>query len=240
MSLPPLVPPGRLRYTFIRYGLRFFISLYQRVRVEGADILPTDTNYLVCFNHPGWLDPMVMVAYWPDPRRWVYIFGPKEADMQVGGKNRITRWSRIAVPFRPSKDDLIDTTRRAVRVIKAGFVLAVAGEGRLSDLESEVLPLQDGPAYFALRAGVPIVPAVLIGTRWIRFRGRVTLRIGRPIGLAGRRADREGIDSLTAELQPAMQALLAGVTDASPPGRFGRWLTDVFNDRPWLDEPPDA
>ena len=53
----------------------------------------------------------------------------------------------------------------------------------------------------------------------------------------GRRANRAGVDSLKQELTDAMNALLAGTPDEEPPkGRFGRWLTDLFADRPWLNE----
>ena len=32
-----------------------------------------------------------------------------------------------------------------------------------------------------------------------------------------------------------MEALLVGVEDEPPPGRFGRWMTDVLAERPWLN-----
>lgn len=229
-------PPGRLKHAFIRLGLRFFIRCYLRVRVEGAEHIPTDSTYLLCFSHPNWVDPMAIVAFWPDPRRRLFIFGPKQEDMRVGAKNRIIRWSRMGVPFKPSRSDLIDTTRRAVAVLGAGHVLALAGEGRLSERDGAIVPLQDGPAFFALRAGVPVLPLAVIGTRWLRFGKRVTLRIGSAVPLRGRRADREGVASLTAELQAAIEGLLEGVGEEPPPGPFGRWVTDVFNERPWVDD----
>lgn len=231
---PVLDPPGPRKYNFIKFGLRFFIGCYLRIRVENADHLP-DGPYLICFSHPNWVDPMILVAHWPD-RRWLYIFGPRELDLRVGWRNRLIIWARISVPFRPTKDDLLETTRRAVGVLRQGHLLAIAGEGRLSDREGAIVPLEDGPAFFALRAGVPIVPAAVIGTRWLRFGKRVTLRIGTPVPTAGLRADRETVARLTADLQTAIEALLDGVVDEPPPGPFGRWLTDVFNERPWLTE----
>jgi 1-acyl-sn-glycerol-3-phosphate acyltransferase len=232
---PVLDPPGPRKYNFIKFGLRFFIGCYLRVRVEGADRLPTDQPYLICFSHPNWVDPMILVAHWPD-RRWLYIFGPRELDLRVGWRNRLIIWARISVPFRPTKDDLLETTRRAVGVLRQGHLLAIAGEGRLSDREGAIVPLEDGPAFFALRAGVRIVPAAVIGTRWLRFGKRVTLRIGTPLPNAGLRANRENVAQLTAELQVAVEKLLEGVKEEPAPGPFGRWFTDVFNERPWLTE----
>lgn len=226
-------PPGRLKRNFICHGLRFFIRCYLRVRLEGTDQLPAESTYLLCFSHPNWVDPLLLVAFWPD-RRWLRIFGPREEDMQVGARNRLIRWAGIGVPFKPSRSDLLDTTRRAVGVLREGHILAVAGEGRLSDREGAIVPLEEGPAYFALRAKVPIVPLAIIGTRWLRFGKRVTLRVGPPLA-TGARADSESVRALTADLQAAMERLLEGVEGEPPPGRFGRWLTDVFNVRPWLD-----
>ncbi|MDP8905147.1 MAG: 1-acyl-sn-glycerol-3-phosphate acyltransferase [Chloroflexota bacterium] len=228
-------PPGRLKYNFMRYGLRLLIACYLRVRVQGAALLPPDSSYVVCFSHPNWIDPLLIVGHWPD-RRWLYIFGPREADMAVGWRNRLIIWGRVGVPFKPSRDDLLDTTRRAVGVLRRGHALAIAGEGRLSDREGEILPLQDGPAFFALRAGVPIVPLAVIGTRWLRFGKRVRLRIGAPLATDGLRADRETVARLTKDAQAALETLLVGVTDEPPPGPFGRWLTELFNERPWLAE----
>jgi 1-acyl-sn-glycerol-3-phosphate acyltransferase len=225
--------PSRLKHAFIRYGLRLFLGAYLRIRVENAELLPERDSFLVNFSHPNWVDPLAIVAYWPDDRL-VYVFGPREPDMQVGARNTIIRWARVAVPFKPGARDLIDTAKRALAVLRQN-ILVVAGEGRLSDEEGAIVPLEEGPAYMALRAQVPIVPLAVIGTRWLRFGKRVTLRFGPPVETAGRRADRESIRALTGELTVAMERLLEGVVGEPPPGRFGRWLTDVFNERPWLE-----
>lgn len=246
-SLQPQVsPPGPLKRSFIRYGSRFFASLILRVRCEGFEHIPADAPYLVNFNHPSWVDPFLLVAWWPR-RHQMFIFGPKEMDMRVGRRNRLITWSHMAVPFKPSKSDLIDTTRRATAVLKAGYVLIIAGEGRLSDREGEMVPLQEGAAFLALRARVPIVPVAVIGTRWVRFGKRVTLRVGAPIHVGQRAANREGMAAVSAVLTEEMNRILVGAEEEPPPGRIGRWLTDLFADRPWLreqqkdasKEPPD-
>jgi 1-acyl-sn-glycerol-3-phosphate acyltransferase len=234
-ALPDIPPPGPIKYNFIRYGLRFFVGCYLRVRLENEHLLPQGEPYLICFSHPNWVDPMALVGYWPD-RRWITIFGPREEDMTAGWRNRMILWSRMCVPFRPEKDDLLDTTRRAVRVLKNGYILGIAGEGRLSDKEGDIVPLHDGAAFFGLRAGVPIVPVAVIGTRWLGFGKTVRLRVGPPIPTAGRRADRATVAEVTSALDRAFDELLDGVAEDMPPGRFGRWLTDVFAERPWLNE----
>lgn len=239
-SSPPAPDPaGRLKRLYIRFSLRLWISWYLRVRLTGLENLPRDTPYLLNFSHPNWVDPFLVVAFWPTKPQ-TFIFGPREEQMKVGWRNRLIAWTGIAVPFKPSKADLLDTTRRAVAVLRRGDVLAIAGEGRLSDREGQIVPLQDGAAFFALRAGVPIVPLAIIGTRWLRFGKNVTLKAGAPVELDGLRANREGVLALTARLQARMEELLEGVEEDPPPGPFGRWVTGLFNERPWLNEPPAA
>ena len=101
-------------------------------------------------------------------------------------------WTGLPVPYKPGKNDLLDTTRRVQAVFDAGWSLAIAGEGRIHRGERELLPLSDGAAYFALRAGVPIVPLAINGTSWLALRpdGSGSATASRSRSRAGRRARR--------------------------------------------------
>ncbi len=178
----------------------------------------------------SWADPFVLMAVLPfRPRLW--FFGPKEEDMSVGGRNRLMTWTGTAIPYKPAKNDLLDATRRVGAVIGTGAVVAIAGEGRIHARESELLPVSEGAAFFALRSGVPLVPIAIRGTSWLRFGGRVGVRVGEPIAVSGR-PTRDNVDDATARLTAALQALVADAPDVPPPGRFGRWVTERFNDWP--------
>jgi 1-acyl-sn-glycerol-3-phosphate acyltransferase len=217
-------------------------GLFARVRLEGRERLPK-APYVICFNHLSWADPIVLVAAMPArPRMW--FFGPKEDDMMVGLRNRLMRWSATPVPYRPGNRDLVDATRRVKMLLDQGGVLAVAGEGRIHVGERIVPPLNDGAAFFALRAGVPVVPVAINGTNWLGFGRTVRVRIGDPISVEGYDS-RRGVPELTAEIRRRLEALVADFPDRPPPGRFGRWLTEVFNEwpeggRPELSDAPPA
>jgi 1-acyl-sn-glycerol-3-phosphate acyltransferase len=230
--------PGRLRYHAVRLFLKGLTSAYVRTAVSGAERIPPDGPYIICFNHPSWLDPVFFAAYWPDRDRNLYIFGPREEDMSTGVRNRLITWTRRGVPFKPGAQDVVDATRRAVAVLKAGGCLAIAGEGRLSDHEGQILPLETGLAHFARLARAPILPTAIVGSRWISFGSLVEIRVGSAVHpddfARGKRGAREMTDVVEAQLR----RLLDGVEDRQPPGWFGRTVSEAFNERPWLDDHP--
>ena len=231
-ALPgPAVHPIRrtIRYWVSRVVVAVLTRAWVRVRFDGRDRLPTSPA-IYCFNHLSWTDPFVLMAVLPFRPR-LYFFGPKEEDMGVGGRNRVMHWTGTTIPYKPGKNDLRDATRRVATALDAGGVVAIAGEGRIGAVETRLLPMSDGPAYFALRSGVPLVPIAINGTSWIRFGGRIRVRVGQPIAPTGR-ADRASVDALTAAVTAALAALVAEAPEVGPPGRFGRWLTEQFNDWP--------
>lgn len=227
---PPISPWRRtVRYWVSRIVVAGLTRGYLRVRLDARERLPPGPA-IYCFNHMSWADPFVLMAVLPfRPRLW--FFGPKEEDLRVGGRNRVMYWTGSAIPYKPAKNDLLEATRRVGAVIAAGGVVAIAGEGRIHPRESQLLPLSDGAAFFALRSSVPLVPMSISGTSWLRFGGRVLVRVGEPIEASGR-ANREAVTELTARLTVALKALIADAPDVPEPGRIGRWVTERFNDWP--------
>jgi 1-acyl-sn-glycerol-3-phosphate acyltransferase len=232
--------PGALRYHLVRLVLKTIVNAYVRTGVDGAEQLPGQGPYIICFNHPSWLDPIVLASTWPDPKRRLYIFGPREQDMTTGIRNHVINWTRRGVPFQPDSKNVVDVTRRAVAVLRSGGCLAIAGEGRLSDHEGTILPLETGLAHFSRMADAPIVPAAIVGSRWVHLGSRVRIRIGEAVEPAAFRPGRAGSRAMTDEVQSRLQALLAGVEDREPPGWPGRAISEAFNDRPWLEDETDG
>lgn len=230
-----IVPRGRswhlqreFRYRLMKVVLWLITHAYLRYRREGWERLPAPP-YVLCFNHLDWADPLILVSLLPAPRR-IYFFGPRERDMRVGWKNRLMAWVGNCVPFRPDKSRMLETARRVREVLSSGYPLAIAGEGRVSEREDEVLPLNEGAAYFAILNQVPLVAVAVNGTRVLRFGKRVRVRVGEPIPTAGMRATREQVKALTAQAQAELARLVQGYADPLPPSRFDLWLTELFND----------
>ena len=211
-------------------------GLFARVRLVGREHLPPGP-YVACFNHLSWADPIVLVAALPaSPRVW--FFGPKEDDMMAPGlRNRLMRWSATPVPYRTDKRDLVEAVRRVKLVMDARGVLLVAGEGRIHVGERVVPPLNEGAAFFALRNGVPLVPIAINGTGWLGFGRTVRVKVGVPFETTGYDR-RTGVGELTELVRARLQEMVADFPDRPPPGRFGRWLTELFNEWPEGSRPP--
>jgi 1-acyl-sn-glycerol-3-phosphate acyltransferase len=235
-SARPLVTatgiPGfrlRLRRAIARAVISAMVHSCLRVRVEGLEHLPAGPAVL-CFNHLSWLDPMVMLAGLPRHPP-LFIFGPKETDMSRGARNRLMSWTGMAVPFRPDRRDMAAAARHAGAVLASGAYLAIAGEGTIHAGEANLLPLQEGAAFLAIRAGVPLVPVAVNGTSWVAFGRRIRIRIGEMVAV-GDHAARADISDVTVAAESSLRALVRDYPDPTPPGRFWRWVSELFNEWP--------
>ena len=140
----------------------------------------------ICFSHQSWIDPFVLMATLPWRPR-LFFFGPKEDDMSKGARNRIMRWTGTAIPFRPTKDDLIEATRRVGVVFADGGVVAIAGEGRIhaggsASCSRSTRARRSSPCARACPGAVAIN-----GTSWLGFGRAIRVRVGEPIPAAGGR-----------------------------------------------------
>jgi acyl carrier protein len=183
LLVPGLERRRRLARALARTGLRL---AGVKLSFSGDGNLPAGAHVLVC-NHASYLDAVVLTALLP-PR---YAF--------VAKRELRSHWL-TGLPLRALGTQFVeraDTARsiedmRALSArLAAGESLLVFPEGTFGDVEG-LLPLHMGAFVLAAQADVPLVPAVLSGTRrllparaWLPRPAAVALRVEPPLAAAG-------------------------------------------------------
>ncbi|MBV9339851.1 MAG: 1-acyl-sn-glycerol-3-phosphate acyltransferase [Acidobacteria bacterium] len=155
-----------------------------KVRVEGLDQIDPSGSYVFISNHLSYMDTPVALAHIPVQFRFL----AKRGLFQIPFLGQhLSRAGHIPVP-REDPRAAVKTMQRAAEVIQQKKIsLLIFPEGGRSH-DGILRPFKEGGAYIAIKAGVPLVPLVMIGTRkvlpygaGIVQSGEVTLRILKPI-----------------------------------------------------------
>ncbi len=186
--LPRLHLPRRFIRALLRLAARLVIALLTRTTVRGLENLPTTGPALIVLNHLGDADAAVVLAALP---RAPEALGKLELIYEFPVLGRIMDWYGIIWVHRGRPD------RRALvcanQALMEGRVLAIAPEGRYT-LTRGLERGSSGAAYLALRAGLPLIPLALTGTRNSEVYGSlrhlrrapISLTVGPPIHLSPR------------------------------------------------------
>ena len=171
-----------------------------RVHVEGLDRIDPTGSYVFISNHLSFMDTPVALAHIPAQFRFLAKRGLFQIPL-LG--THLSRAGHIPVP-RGDPRAAVRTLQAAAEAIQQKKIsMLIFPEGGRS--EGVLRPFKEGGAYIAIRAGVPVVPLVMIGTRQILpygagvvLSGDVTLRIMPPIDTSHFTLKDRG--SLTAQL----------------------------------------
>lgn len=173
----------RLVRPLLKWVFRGLFHLLGRVRIVGKENIPYGKPYVVAMNHVSIFDPPFVAAFWPE---YLEIIGAEDVFYKPGQGQLLKMYGVIPV-HRGDYDRALLT--RIIRIIKSGFPLLIAPEGRRSHVTA-MQRAKPGIAYIIENTGVPVVPVGLIGTTgdyWQRARRGerplLEMRIGRPIHL---------------------------------------------------------
>ena len=155
-----------------------------KVKVEGLEKIAPDGSYVFVSNHLSYMDTPVVLANIPVQFRFLAKSGLFQIPL-LG--THLARAGHIPVP-RDDARAAVKTMTTAAQVIRErGISLLIFPEGGRSHT-GELAAFKEGAAYIAIRAGVPLVPIALKGTREVLpfgsghvRSGWVTMRIGDPI-----------------------------------------------------------
>ena len=161
-----------------------------RVRIEGLEKLREDGAYVLVANHSSYMDtPAVLLI--PLQIRFFAKQGLFRIPL-LGGHLR--RAGDLPVVRENPRASLKSLTEAARMVRERGVSVVLFPEGGRSP--DGLRDFKEGAAYLAIKAGVPVVPIGIMGTRQVLPMGSihvrphaVTMRIGDPISTAGMKLD---------------------------------------------------
>ena len=179
------------------------------VEVEGLEKISPDGSYVFVSNHLSYMDTPVVLAHIPVHFRFL----AKRGLFQIPFLGwHLTRAGHIRVPREDARAAVKTMTIAAQLIREAGISLIIFPEGGRSRT-GELGAFKEGAAFIAVRAGVPLIPMCLKGTREVlpfgsgNIRsGTVKMRIGDPISTQGV-SDRDRA-RITAELRARIVELL--------------------------------
>jgi 1-acyl-sn-glycerol-3-phosphate acyltransferase len=208
-----------MMYAVLRGLMRFITRVYLigLFRVEGLENVPRRGGLIVCPNHSGTLDPPMVPAFTPRGDTW--NMAKSEYFNKPFTRWLFTRYHAFPV-IRHSADRA--ALKRSFDLLRAGSVLIMYPEG--TRVESGLLAKPEpGAGFIAQKAGCPVLPVGLSGTReclpkgakWPR-RVRVTVKFGKPFVVLLKKADGTRVTH-----QDASDAIMVAIAELLPPEQRG-------------------
>jgi len=226
-ELPPadLLPVSRranLPYRLVRLVGVPLLRLCFRFDVSGRENLPRKGNYVVIANHLNWLDEFILLQLFPVEPRLHFL-----ADPTLLVTRRFQWWlirtTGGYVPVARQRHGDQRLFEHVDRCLAVGGAVAIFPEGNYGPREGELMPFHKGFAHFAIKAGVPIVPAALSGTKDLWFRKRIKVVIGPSLLAAG-----EDPAELTLQAHRRIGELMPAYSEPTGPKPLRKLLTNLF------------
>jgi 1-acyl-sn-glycerol-3-phosphate acyltransferase len=209
-----LGPPSlltRVSYAAVRGLIRVVATVFGRVRIIGAEKVPSTGAFVLAPVHRSNVDFALTSLITKRPMRYM----GKDSIWKSRALGRFVSMLGAYPVHRGSADR--ESLRATTEIIDGGSPVVVFPEGTRRS-GPVVENLFDGPAYLAARTGVPIVPMGIGGSERMMPKGakflkptKLVLLVGDPIAAPppteGGRVSRSAVRELTARLQVEVQRL---------------------------------
>ena len=198
----------RIAYVLVRDLLLVLSKVWFRISVSGRENLPTSGAYIIAPVHRSNIDTPLSSFV---TRRRVRFMGKDSLWKQ----KQIGKFFSLLGGFPVTRGTAdLEALKRCVAVLDGGEPLVMFPEGTRQS-GSVVHALFDGPAYVALKRGVPIVPVGIGGSERVMRKGskmiwpvKCHVSIGAPIFVehgGDGRVDRQRMTQITSELSARLQ-----------------------------------
>jgi 1-acyl-sn-glycerol-3-phosphate acyltransferase len=160
-----------------------------RVEVEGLERIDPHRAYVFVSNHLSYMDTPVILRSIPVQFR----FMAKKGLFQIPFLGtHLMQAGHIPVPLEDPRASVKTLTRAAEMIRDRRVSILIFPEGGRS-IDGVLQPFKEGAAYIAIKAGVPLVPVALVGTRQVLAMGSATFHAGRVILRIGESIPTEGL-----------------------------------------------
>lgn len=187
-------------YDFAHLAVTAIVRVVFGFRVIGVENVPLTGGLIVAANHISNLDPPVLGIGMPRP---VSYMAKKELFAMPILKQILPPLNAFPVDRKAGGTAAI---RASLRMLKEGRCVGIFPEGgrNVTGTNEE----KAGAAFLAAAAGVPVVPAAIIGTRKLGFRREITVVFGEPLRIERNRESVEGdLEKGAAEIMQRIRTL---------------------------------
>jgi 1-acyl-sn-glycerol-3-phosphate acyltransferase len=221
-DLLPVSRRANLPYRAIRVIGVPLLRLLFRFQVEGRENIPALGTYVIIANHLNWLDEFSIMLLFPIEPRVHFLADPT---ILVTRKVQwfLVRTAGGFVPVVRERRGDQALFHHVDRCLQVGGAVAIFPEANYGPKEGELLPFKKGFAHFAIKAGVPVIPVALSGTKDLWFRKRIRVVIGAPLEPAG-----HDPTTLTEAAFERMKQLMPAYSEPSGRKFLRRQLTNLF------------
>ncbi|MBQ7991239.1 MAG: 1-acyl-sn-glycerol-3-phosphate acyltransferase [Oscillospiraceae bacterium] len=195
----------------IRYIVRGLYHIWYDFRIEGEENVPREEGVLIAANHRTYADPVLLTM---PMRRPVKYMAKEELFKNPIFAEFIRELG--AFPIRRGAGDMTvinDTVER----LKKGYNVVIFPEGTRQK-ENKVGRGKTGVALIAGKSGAAVLPmGIVFEGEKLKFRTKLTLRIGKPIPpeeIAVPEGDRHALNAAKARIMAAITELVEGVPEA--------------------------
>jgi long-chain acyl-CoA synthetase len=203
----------RFWYLLTRLVLLFAYDRFQ-LRVTGLQKLPAGGPYIICSNHQGYLDPVILMSVLPwHIFRKLFAVGTSEI-FGNGFMRTLARWLRVVV-LDPDVN-LIPAMRAGAYGLQHGLMLMLYPEGERS-IDGSPKIFRKGAAILSIHKQVPIVPLAIEGFYQAWPRGKrffkfapLRMKFGEPIYPP---SESKASEAAYGELTAQLRAKVVGMWD---------------------------
>lgn len=203
----PYPPLNMTLYRIVKFTFLGLFRVLARLHVTGLENIPQEGGFIMLSNHLSVIDsPLMFVA---NPRTLYVLAADKyERHVLFGPLLRVAGGIFID-RANPGKESI----RQVLAVLHDGYCLGMAVEGTRSKTGG-LQPGKSGAAFFATRAGVPVIPTAIWGTDTVISelkrlrRPHLYLHFDEPIYLPQGRPRSEQLEAYTEDFMVRLARLL--------------------------------